>query len=631
MLHVQSEQLGLCRVSGSRYNATLRFALPDAWNHMCTDHLGRFLLSCECASQAFDLAGDIGHPRQLPGGADTSHTYKGYPPVGVSRGRIAGLNSWSTYLMNVKAVFTDWSFANGNLSFHERPVSHYNLRGRLTEDVRPIDFYRQGSPFYTAGEYNYQRYAGTYTDGDGITFYGSPTYNIVGGLWNILPVLPSVYYMDFDSDSIHYSYSHVDYGRDGVYVDHVSYKVVVEQWSGGRFHRKTIRVRLDFWVERSPRYVPSNTGFSLSSVCPMFCRYQTCVTAEAHGIDPSSSEGLIESSYPVLTTDWANYPSYGLTEVVLDTYATHPHTIPGNPDGLVGFSAGVYEHTHSNCFRAFRQTTLPILQDCYSACFISTSNAVDAHLEKMKSNHLEALLEVGDFVKLVDLVVALKCLRSRRHLFKSLLSLLADAKLTYSFGIAPTISDAKDVAGRAQAFMHKYTTGDLYRWHTVHGVFKMDLPDSFRGEFLGMRLVARSRVTVAVNPDSYLATLLPVDAVGLLPTFSAIWDVIPFSFLVDWLLPVGDYLNDLDHQLMFLALEQQPSIHSIALEFNFPDDLLGAYGLKRTGEEFSGYRYYDRFALAGLPTLGPTRLPIHGLARIPDWGTAGSLLYKFFS
>lgn len=116
MLHVSNQHYGLCRVSGSRYNAPLRFALPDAWNHMTTDHLGRLLLSCECVSQPFDLAGDLGHPVQDSGGGALTKTYVGYPPVGVSRGRISALNSWSTYLMNIKATFTDWNFSQGTLS-----------------------------------------------------------------------------------------------------------------------------------------------------------------------------------------------------------------------------------------------------------------------------------------------------------------------------------------------------------------------------------------------------------------------------------------------------------------------------------------------------------------------------------
>jgi hypothetical protein len=38
---------------------------------------------------------------------------------------------------------------------------------------------------------------------------------------------------------------------------------------------------------------------------------------------------------------------------------------------------------------------------------------------------------------------------------------------------------------------------------------------------------------------------------GLSPSFYVIWDMIPYSFIVDWFIPVGDILNSYDKKSMY--------------------------------------------------------------------------------
>jgi hypothetical protein len=96
---------------------------------------------------------------------------------------------------------------------------------------------------------------------------------------------------------------------------------------------------------------------------------------------------------------------------------------------------------------------------------------------------------------------------------------------------------------------------------------------------------------------------------GVANPLSVLWEVIPYSFVVDWFLPVGNYLNNLDYDLGVefsrgsigvksegtWKIKAQPGTHSAS-------DITETWS---GGSIDASTEYFRRFPLSGFPELRP--------------------------
>lgn len=132
---------------------------------------------------------------------------------------------------------------------------------------------------------------------------------------------------------------------------------------------------------------------------------------------------------------------------------------------------------------------------------------------------------------------------------------LTNAWLELQYGWKPLLSD---VHGAAKAIADRDQDAGRYRV-TVKGNSKdSSVARNTRNnngfntvEFSTRSVRANCRLDYTVGDSSALSQ---ASSLGLLNPFSVAWEIVPFSFMIDWFLPIGDFLNVMDAALPYSFL-----------------------------------------------------------------------------
>jgi hypothetical protein len=601
------------------------------------DPFGGTLMFYENVSNFINLMSLAGHP--VDDISSMTRTWQGARPWTDPLSYFSKHKAWGHYVNNLRHAFTDFVFSQASGIHSENPINHLNLFGEVVSGSDASQFFRQP----LIGLYEEEGYHipdTRFSLSDGATVMNMvPRSVLVDSAYPIGYLRGNIGSLASSADSGEFDqpgstrYFDVNYQTDGDMVTMIEYKLDSHRLDGPFTHRSVIKIRHRFYFVLTSAFAEFGLTLPLSSLVQYVSdTYHFVLQSGVYvtGSDP----GDLWDWEPSLDSDFSYTNSWSP-----NTFFVHSPAVPSRLSELIGYSPGrgyeygLSEHSLSSFWATVRQ----ILPDAYPAAFLSSKKAVDKHLERMESNHLEALLELGDLLRLVDLVGAFYSLKLNPKKLRfsyvlRLLDLLADSKLTYSLGIAPTISDAKDVAARSANFLKKFNNPDLFGPNTIYGKFSYLVPPELSNGFDGLRLVARSKIRISVNPDSYLTAMLPVRSLGLMPSLSSIWDIIPFSFVIDQFLHVGSNLDDVDTQLMFLALNCENVVHSLSYIYSFTEEDQESYDFVTVSDgllaDGAGYKFYSRFVESTLPTLGPTRFRFHGDTPTPDWVLDGALLFK---
>lgn len=145
------------------------------------------------------------------------------------------------------------------------------------------------------------------------------------------------------------------------------------------------------------------------------------------------------------------------------------------------------------------------------------------------------------------------------------------------------------------------------------------------------RLIARSRLAVQMDQKSILTDLLGVRAIGLLPSPSSGWDLIPLSFVVDWFTDIGSRLRDLEAAGFSFLLPIKVYTHSYKITSPLTEEELALDGLS-VGTLFGSespvaqvfWRDVSRHAPFPRSSYFDFRMP----SSLPNWMTGGSLAWQ---
>jgi len=136
-----------------------------------------------------------------------------------------------------------------------------------------------------------------------------------------------------------------------------------------------------------------------------------------------------------------------------------------------------------------------------------------------------------------------------------LIEAISGGVLAWSFAISPTIASVKDALGDVKKLQRKYE--DTLSYSSESDPFS-GLPESLKrfvlieglleSDVLDYRITFHSEVAMRITNSfivSYTSKLLnKAKALGLQPDPKIVWQVQPFSFVVDWFITISQFIDD---------------------------------------------------------------------------------------
>lgn len=291
-------------------------------------------------------------------------------------------------------------------------------------------------------------------------------------------------------------------------------------------------------------------------------------------------------------------------------------------------SKGGDVHSYHRSYTAFIRKNFGDIQP---AGFYAASDALDTAIEILKANHLENLTQLSGLLQILPTLPRLpnliaKAVGGDPSVILDIIDYLTQAVLKFKFDQKPTVEDAVEIATTD-------VVGDLRKLlqthsDTTYGKFIWVKPDGvpFWGDGRVV-LVTRSKLRFHLDISTLLADIFTANATGLLPSLSRLWDLVPFSFVVDWFANEGDRLHAIDNQLLFAAVGVQWTLYSYKVFYYPSDSELASFGLETISADPFYIVVYVREKSLFVPRLRDSRFDFLA-AKKPNLLTVGSFVWQ---
>lgn len=163
-------------------------------------------------------------------------------------------------------------------------------------------------------------------------------------------------------------------------------------------------------------------------------------------------------------------------------------------------------------------------------------------LSKVQRNNVNMISFLKDLRHPTEMIPSLKNLRNLKKL-KS----YANSYLTVKYGLLPTISDLRSIVEAVKKHGPYFDSNGFSTYSAGRITSKNDY---------AMRYVLAQHIKVAIaDEDSVLMDLIRrLDDIDILPTFENLWDLVPYSFVIDWFIDFGDFWERVDTRLRLSRL-----------------------------------------------------------------------------
>jgi hypothetical protein len=276
-----------------------------------------------------------------------------------------------------------------------------------------------------------------------------------------------------------------------------------------------------------------------------------------------------------------------------------------------------------------------LLGDIRPSSFLSSADALNKHLLALGTNHIQTLQKLGQILELLPELTKLPFMLEKLSggdlsVLKDLIDYVTGEILRYRFAQAPLKRAIDEIVGsNVPAFLKSLGKSDTY---IIYGNFEYEIPHAQNPYGDGvLKLVTRSKISISQDLSTMVESILMANSVGLLPTFSRIWEIIPFSFVIDWFTGMNKRLKLVDTQLAYMAFRTNWCLHSYRLSYYPSSEALSDFGLENVDDAkpFS-LSVYRREKSAYMPRLRDSRFDFLATSG-PNPLTAGALAWQLFT
>jgi hypothetical protein len=228
-------------------------------------------------------------------------------------------------------------------------------------------------------------------------------------------------------------------------------------------------------------------------------------------------------------------------------------------------------------------------------------------VEQLDANNVNMIAFLKDIRKPWELIPKLKEL--------SKLKTHASNYLGYEYGIMPTVSDLHAI--RDAVVKNHSPRRDKNDFRSLSAGTSSSVKTSLGTYTRTMRI----KLAVNDSDPAFASVSQRLHNIGMFPSLVNLWDLVPYSFVIDWFLNVGEMLEEVDKRgrVASLDIPYSTSSDKLVIQFDVPQHLKDA--------GYSGFinlTTYRRNTSRGAPS---TPLNFEGSNELPNhWLEAGALI-----
>jgi len=276
-------------------------------------------------------------------------------------------------------------------------------------------------------------------------------------------------------------------------------------------------------------------------------------------------------------------------------------------------------------------------RDFRASSFYSSSDALHSVIDVLQANNIENATQLSGLVDLLPDtkkigVIAAKAAERDPGVVLDVVDFLADAILAFRFGQKPTADDVNEFI--STDFQSTFDNLLRSKSQTAYGSstyhFTSDEMENLVQLPGTMKLVTRSKIRIHTDMTTLLSGYLSANGMGMMPSLSRLWAVVPFSFVVDWFTGMSDRLQSVDDQLLWMAMGTDWCLHSFKLTYYPSDEYLASFGLCNShADDPFGFVTYSREFSRLMPRLTDARFDYQAPSHGPNPVTVVALVWQF--
>jgi hypothetical protein len=199
--------------------------------------------------------------------------------------------------------------------------------------------------------------------------------------------------------------------------------------------------------------------------------------------------------------------------------------------------------------------------------------------------------------------------------------------LKYNFAIAPNSRAVSELNRRGNRIIAQFLESFKTQTGQFYGSFSYPFLDSECQPYIGSVLSTRCVTSITYSPTPFLQAVINLYGLRLLPDLQNVWEVLPFSFVVDWFTNMRSRLKAVDLRLLSLMVRSNFSEFSYTVTQDVSADNR-IYNLAGDRSHDLRFKYYRRDLTLWTPCLVESDVDYLRVRGSPNEGIFGSLTYQ---